>query len=142
MLPAFRKPVHLPCINAQKYEADVHLLFRHSRSLPQNRIAPCDAYPVSHSPSLQTAPCGEILPLLPQTSPRFLLFPEFPVFPQKHTPLYTVFSRHTSCTPGMPLNTQGTISASQYPSRAYNFLAAWFFAFVSIRRYGQLCSFA
>ncbi len=31
-----------------------------------------------------------------------------------------IFSRHTAA-PRKPLNTQGTISASPYPSRAYNF---------------------
>ena len=44
------------------------------------------------------------------------------------------FSRSTSCTPSIPLNTVGTIPISLYPSFLYMALAALFLAFVSILR--------
>ena len=52
------------------------------------------------------------------------------------------FSRQTSCTSGIPLNTQLTIPISLYPSLWYRFLAPAFRALVSMRKATQLCSFA
>ena len=52
------------------------------------------------------------------------------------------FSRQTSCTSGIPLNTQLTIPISLYPSLWYRFLAPAFRALVSMRKATQWCSFA
>ena len=51
-----------------------------------------------------------------------------------HRPGYILFSRRTSPTPSIPLNTVGTIPASLYPSFEYIALARLLRSLVSIRR--------